>query len=162
VLQELLVRADQRGYVTFEDVLESLDEGGDDVTALEALLYELDELGIVPNAMIDVSDGIASELMHLCTRSGTGAVVYEDKLPIDGVTFNTAAEFNIDPVTCALNGGEDYELLFTIDPKDVDKIKFLPDIYIAGEITDAKDGMKLHTKGGNIHDLRAQGWTHFG
>jgi thiamine-monophosphate kinase len=72
-----------------------------------------------------------------------------------------ALQFKLDPITCALNGGEDYELLFTIDPKDVDKIRFLPDFYIAGEILDAKDGIKLNTKGGNLHDLKAQGWKHF-
>ena len=72
-----------------------------------------------------------------------------------------ALKFKLDPATCALNGGEDYELLFTIDPADVEKVKYLPEIYIAGEILDAKDGIKLNTKGGNLHDLKAQGWVHF-
>jgi thiamine-monophosphate kinase len=70
-------------------------------------------------------------------------------------------KFKLDPITCALNGGEDYELLFTIDPKDIEKVRFLPGIYIAGEITEAKDGIQLSTKGGNLHTLKAQGWTHF-
>ena len=72
-----------------------------------------------------------------------------------------ALKFKLDPITCALNGGEDYELLFTIRPEDVDKVKYLPDIYIAGEILEAKDGIKLNTMGGNLHDLKAQGWVHF-
>jgi thiamine-monophosphate kinase len=73
-----------------------------------------------------------------------------------------AINFNMDPITCALSGGEDYELLFTVNPADLDKVKFMPDIYIAGEITPAQDGIKLHTKGGNIHDIKAQGWQHLG
>jgi thiamine-monophosphate kinase len=67
----------------------------------------------------------------------------------------------MDPITCALSGGEDYELLFTIDPKDIEKIQFLPDLYISGEIVAAEDGVKLHTTGGNIHEITAQGWNHF-
>lgn len=116
---------------------------------------------LVPTAMIDVSDGVASDLFHICKQSGVGAYLEESGVPIHPDAQMMALKFKLDPITCGLNGGEDYELLFTIDPKDVDKIKFLPDIYIAGEITDAKDGITLHTKGGNIHDLQAQGWTHF-
>jgi thiamine-monophosphate kinase len=117
---------------------------------------------LVPTAMIDVSDGVASDLFHICKQSNVGAYLEESGVPIHPDSQLMALKFQLDPITCALSGGEDYELLFTIDPKDIDKIKFLPDIYIAGEITDAKDGIKLHTKGGNIHDLQAQGWTHFG
>ncbi len=116
---------------------------------------------IVPTSMIDISDGVASELLHICTQSGTGAYLEESGVPIHPDAQLMAVEFNLDPITCALSGGEDYELLFTIDPKDVDKIKYLPDIYIAGEITAPEDGVKLHTKGGNIHDIIAQGWVHF-
>lgn len=117
--------------------------------------------GIIPTAMIDVSDGLASDLFHICRQSGVGAFIEESGVPIHPDAQFMAIKFNLDPITCALSGGEDYELLFTIDPKDVDKIKFLPDIYIAGEVTAASDGIKLHTKGGNIHDIRAQGWRHF-
>ena len=78
------------------------------------VIYDLAELGVKPTSMIDVSDGLASEIFHICKQSGLGAAIYEDKLPIDKETFETAAEFVIDPNTCALNGGEDYELLFTI------------------------------------------------
>lgn len=72
-----------------------------------------------------------------------------------------ALEFNVDPITCALSGGEDYELLFTVDPSDLEKIRFMPGVYIVGEITEQKDGLKLHTTGGAIHELKAQGWNHF-
>ena len=117
--------------------------------------------GLKPTAMIDISDGLASDLFHICKQSGTGALVEESGVPIHPDSQLLALKFKLDPITCALNGGEDYELLFTIDPKDVEKVKYLPDIYIAGEILEAKDGIKLNTKGGNLHDLKAQGWVHF-
>ena len=116
---------------------------------------------LVPTAMIDISDGVSSDLFHICKQSNVGAYLEESGVPIHPDSQMMALKFQLDPITCALSGGEDYELLFTIDPKDVDKVRFLPDIYIAGEITDAKDGITLHTKGGNIHELQAQGWTHF-
>jgi thiamine-monophosphate kinase len=117
--------------------------------------------GVVPTAMIDVSDGLASELIHICKQSGTGAFIEEGKVPIHPDSERTALEFNLDPITCALHGGEDYELLFTIDEKDLEKIRFMPEVFIIGEITDASDGIKLHTTGGNMHDITAQGWNHF-
>ncbi len=118
---------------------------------------------LVPTSMIDVSDGLASEIFHLCKQSGVGAFVEESGVPIHPDTELMAIEtFKLDPITCALSGGEDYELLFTIDPKDIEKVKFLPDIYIMGEIVNKEDGIKLHTKGGNIHPITAQGWKHFG
>lgn len=116
---------------------------------------------LVPTAMIDVSDGLASEVFHLCKSSGLGAIVEESGVPIHEDAQLQALEFNIDPITCALSGGEDYELLFTVDPKDLDKVRFMPDIYICGEMTAAKEGVKLHSKGGKIHPLKAQGWNHF-
>lgn len=116
---------------------------------------------LVPTAMIDVSDGVASEIFHICKESGVGAFVEESGVPIHPDAELMAIKFKMDPITCALSGGEDYELLFTIDPNDVDKVKYLPDIYIMGEIVEASEGVKLHTKGGNIHDLKAQGWRHF-
>lgn len=114
-----------------------------------------------PTAMIDISDGLASEIFHICKQSGVGALIEESGVPLHPETELLALKFKLDPITCALNGGEDYELLFTIDPKDVEKVKYLPEIYIAGEILEAKDGIKLNTKGGNLHELKAQGWTHF-
>ena len=82
-------------------------------------------------------------------------------MPLHPDTERTALEFNLDPITCALHGGEDYELLFTIDEKDLDKIRFMPEVFIIGEITDAKEGITLHTTGGNIHPITSQGWNHF-
>ncbi len=116
---------------------------------------------IVPTSMIDISDGLASEIFHLCKASNVGAIIEESGVPIHHDAQLQALEFNLDPITCALSGGEDYELLFTIDPKDTEKIRFLPDLYIAGEIVAKADGVKLHTKGGNIHPIKAQGWNHF-
>lgn len=116
---------------------------------------------LVPTAMIDVSDGVASEVFHICTQSGVGAFIEESGVPIHPDAQMMALKFNLDPITCALSGGEDYELLFTIDPKDVEKVRYLPDIYIMGEIVPKEDGIRLHTKGGNIHPLKAQGWQHF-
>ena len=116
---------------------------------------------LVPTAMIDVSDGLASELFHICQQSKVGAFIEESGVPIHQDAQLMAIKFKLDPITCALSGGEDYELLFTIDPSDLDKVKFLPDIYIMGDIVPQEDGVKLHTKGGNIHPIKAQGWNHF-
>ncbi len=117
---------------------------------------------VVPTAMIDLSDGLASDLMHIGKASGVGAYIEEAGVPIRTETqLKIIEEFRMDPITVALHGGEDYELLFTVSPKDLDKVKLLPNLFIAGEITPAADGFKLHTKGGNIHDLKAQGWRHF-
>ena len=116
---------------------------------------------IVPTAMIDVSDGLASEILHICKASGVGAIIEEGNVPITQEAQLQALEFNMDPITAALSGGEDYELLFTIDPADVEKVKFLPDLYISGEIVAKDDGVMLHTVKGNIHPITAQGWNHF-
>jgi thiamine-monophosphate kinase len=119
------------------------------------------KIQLKPTSMMDISDGLSSDIFHICKQSGVGALIEETGVPIHPEVQLQAIEFRMDPITCALSGGEDYELLFTIDPKDVDKIKYLPDIYIAGEILNAADGVKLNTKGGNLHDLKAQGWRHF-
>lgn len=129
--------------------------------ARKDLIEQFAQNQLVPTSMIDISDGVASELFHICKQSGVGAFLEESGVPIHPEAQLMALKFGLDPVTCALSGGEDYELLFTIRPVDVDKIRYLPGIYIAGEITPAADGIKLHTKGGNIHDLKAQGWQHF-
>jgi len=125
------------------------------------IVHELSENNIIPTSMIDVSDGLASELFHICTQSGVGAYIYEDKLPIDADTYNTAVEFNISPMTAALNGGEDYELLFTISQNDYEKIKLHADIFFIGYITSADKGINMVTKGENVIPLKAQGWNHF-
>lgn len=119
------------------------------------------KVGLKPSAMIDISDGLASELFHICRQSNVGALIEESGVPIHPDAQMLALKFKLDPITCALSGGEDYELLFTIKPADADKIRMLPEIYIAGEIMRAEDGVKLQTKGGNLHELKAQGWTHF-
>ena len=116
---------------------------------------------VIPTAMIDISDGLSSDLFHLCKQSNTGAFIEESGVPIHPNTQMMAIKFNLDPISCALSGGEDYELLFTIDPKDLAKVRLMPDIYMMGEMTDAEEGIKLHTKGGNIHDITSLGWNHF-
>jgi thiamine-monophosphate kinase len=113
-----------------------------------------------PTSMIDISDGLASEVHHLCRQSGLGAFVEEGKVPIHPDTQEVAINFKIDPITCALHGGEDYELLFTIAEKDLEKIRYMPDVFIIGEMISARDGVKLHTTGGNIHEIPSQGYEH--
>lgn len=125
------------------------------------VVYELADLGLVPTSMIDISDGLASELFHICKNSSVGVQIFEDKLPIDKQTYDTAGEFKIDPTTCALNGGEDYELLFTISQKDFEKIKNHPDIHFIGYVHSKEKGMNLVSKNENIVPLKAQGWKHF-
>jgi len=117
------------------------------------------EAALKPTAMIDISDGLASEIIHICKQSNTGCLLYEEKLPIDHVTYETAREFNLDPTICALNGGEDYELLFTINPADLDSIKkYSSEITIIGHITDAAAGYHLVAKNNTQHPITAQGW----
>ncbi len=118
-------------------------------------------LNIVPTSMIDVSDGLASEIIHICTQSEVGCELYEEKIPIDPQTFDRAREFNLDPTVCALSGGEDYELLFTVPISDYDKIKNIPDFTIIGHITAKSAGVNLVTKSGSSHPITAQGWNAF-
>jgi thiamine-monophosphate kinase len=125
------------------------------------IIPELSDAGVIPMSMIDISDGVASDLMHICHQSNVGANIYEDKLPIAKMTYDTAVEFNMDPITCVLNGGEDYELLFTIKQEDYEKIKNHPDIHFIGYIHEKDKGINLVTKGKNTVPLRAQGWEHF-
>lgn len=121
----------------------------------------LKALQIKPTAMIDVSDGLASEMLHICTQSEVGCVLYEDKLPIDQMTYDRAREFNLDPTLCVLSGGEDYELLFTISIHDHNKIKGNPNISIIGHVTNSSAGYLLSTKADTMHPLTAQGWDSF-
>lgn len=125
------------------------------------VIYDLKERGIQPTAMIDISDGLASELFHICSQSGVGAVVYKDNLPADPQMLETAVEFSIDPLTCIMNGGEDYELLFTVPLAAYDELKNHPDITIIGNITEESEGVNLATKSGQVFPLKAQGWSHF-
>ncbi len=119
----------------------------------------LKSLKVKPTSMIDVSDGLSSEILHLCTQSKVGVELYEEKIPIDPLTFDTAREFNLDPTVCVLSGGEDYELLFTVDLADYDKIKNSMDISIIGHITNESKGCLMVAKAGTVHELKAQGWN---
>ncbi len=121
----------------------------------------LKSIEVKPTAMIDVSDGLASEILHICKQSDKGCSIYEDKIPLDPMTYETAREFNLDPTVCALSGGEDYELLFTVKQADYEKIKFKMDVSIIGYITEPAAGCNLITKSGNSHPLKAQGWNAF-
>lgn len=123
------------------------------------IIHELAEVGVVPSAMIDISDGLASEILHLSTQSGVGALIFEDKLPIEDITMLTATEFNISPVTAALNGGEDYQLLFTVKQSDFDKIKNISDITPIGYMTEDK-AVELVLNSGAKASIQAQGWNH--
>lgn len=116
--------------------------------------------GVQPTSMIDISDGLSSEILHLCKNSGVGCNLYEEKVPLDFQTKKMAEELNINPLVAALNGGEDYELLFTIPQADFDKIKNDPDITIIGHMTEASEGTNLITTGGSKIPLIAQGWNH--
>lgn len=121
----------------------------------------LEERGVLPTSMIDISDGLSSEIMHLCKQSEVGIRIYEEKLPIDPTAINLATEFNLDVVTCALNGGEDYELLFTIAQNDYEKIKGDPDITVIGHCTEQKGKAQIINAAGQDFDLKAQGWKAF-
>lgn len=122
----------------------------------------LQELGIQPTSMIDVSDGLASEVLHLSDQSKVGFKVYEEKIPLDNLTISTADELNLNPAMAALNGGEDYELLFTISPSDFDKIVGHPDFSIIGHATDVNEGNFLVARGSNqLVPLSSQGWDAF-
>lgn len=121
----------------------------------------LASIGVQPTAMIDISDGLASEILHICKASNCGGKLYEEKIPIDPMTYETAREFGLDPTVCALSGGEDYELLFTVKQADYDKIRNQPDISIIGHIIEASAGCELITKSGNVHPIKAQGWNAF-
>jgi thiamine-monophosphate kinase len=123
------------------------------------VVYELAEAGVVPTSMIDVSDGLASDLLHICAQSGVGAVVFEERLPIDDQTYLAASELNIGPITAAMNGGEDYELLFTVSQASYDLIKNNPKISFIGYITGNKEEIVLHTKGDSRVPITAQGWS---
>lgn len=119
------------------------------------------EQNIQPTAMMDVSDGLSSEILHICTQSELGCRIYEEKIPIADEMRNAAYKFEIDPTACALSGGEDYELLFTIAQSDYDKLVLNEQISVIGYMTDAEEGRKIITKGGNLHDITAQGWNAF-
>lgn len=118
-------------------------------------------LNVTPTAMIDISDGLSSEILHLCKASGVGCDLYEDKIPLDPTVISSCEEFNLDATTVALSGGEDYELLFTISPLDYNKIKGNPNLTVIGHMADAASGAHLVTRGQTKIALKAQGWNAF-
>lgn len=129
--------------------------------ARKDLIEYFEKAGILPSAMIDISDGLSSELIHLATASKVGIQIYEDKLPIDPSTITTCEELNLNPTLAALNGGEDYELLFTASLDLHDKIKTIPGITIIGHVTDANAGYQMVASGTEtLIELKAQGWEH--
>lgn len=121
----------------------------------------LEELEVKPTSMIDISDGLSSEIMHICTQSKTGCKIYEDKLPLDPQVISTSEEFDMDSTMIALSGGEDYELLFTVSIDDYDKIKGNPNLTVVGHITEENEGMNLVTRANQEIGLKAQGWNSF-
>lgn len=116
---------------------------------------------IIPTSMMDISDGLSSEILHICRQSNLGCILYEDKIPVAEETRNAAFKFELDPTACALSGGEDYELLFTISPKDYDKLLLNEQISVIGYMEEPEKGKKIITKGGNTFDITAQGWNAF-
>ncbi|MEM7161900.1 MAG: thiamine-phosphate kinase [Bacteroidota bacterium] len=129
--------------------------------ARKDIIEMFQKMELKPSAMIDISDGLASESLHLAKAGDLGFAIYEDKVPIDPTTFSKAREFNLDPITCAMNGGEDYELLFTINQSDYDKIKGNPNMTPIGHMTDKGSGCHLISSGGSAIPVQAQGWDAF-
>lgn len=123
------------------------------------IVLKLQEKGIQPTSMMDISDGLSSELMHICEQSNCGCRIYEEHLPLDYETASQAEEFNMNVTTCALNGGEDYELLFTVALADKEKVEKMEDVRLIGYMTKAEDGKVLITRDGSVFDLKAQGWN---
>ncbi len=130
--------------------------------ARKDIIAQLEEFDILPTSMIDGSDGVSSDMLHICKQSAVGCEIYEATLPIAEDTYNRALTFNLEPTICALNGGEDYELLFTIDEADETKLANITDVTVIGKVLEQSEGTKLLTKGGNKIALTAQGWKHFG
>jgi thiamine-monophosphate kinase len=129
--------------------------------ARKDIIEFFEQQSITPTAMMDVSDGISSEILHICRQSNLGCRIYEEKLPVAEASRAAAFKFGLDPTVCALSGGEDYELLFTLKQEDYDKITLNEEIAVIGYTTDAEEGRKLLTKGGNTFDITAQGWNAF-
>lgn len=128
--------------------------------ARKEIIQFLADSSIRPTAMMDISDGLSSDILHICKSSGLGCALYEEKIPIADEMKKAAFKFEMDPTACALSGGEDYELLFTISQADHDKLVLREDISVVGYMTDAEAGTHIITKGGNKHPITAQGWNH--
>lgn len=129
--------------------------------ARKDIIEMLEQMEVKPTAMMDISDGLSSEVLHLCKQSELGCRIYEDKIPLHEATKAAAFKFGLDATVCALNGGEDYELIFTMKQSDYDKITLQEEISVIGYMCDKEEGTKLITKGGNTHNITAQGWNAF-
>jgi thiamine-monophosphate kinase len=125
-------------------------------------IESFEQAGVIPTAMMDISDGLSSEILHICHDSNLGCVIYEEKIPIAEATRLAAFKFELDPTACALSGGEDYELLFTIAQEDYEKLLLNEQVSVIGHMTESEKGKKIMTKGGNSFDITAQGWNAFG
>ena len=158
--ERLVAQGNEKAQLAFEGK-EYLLERQLKPEARRDIIEKLREAGIKPTAMMDISDGLSSELMHICNQSNCGCSIYEDKLPIDYQAAVLAEEMNLNIVTCALNGGEDYELLFTCDINDYEKLVPIDDIYIIGHITKPDYGTVLVGRNGEEMMLQAQGWQAF-
>ncbi len=157
--REKVASAGQRDFVPDFSGKEYLVERQLKPEARRDIVRKLAEKGIVPTAMIDISDGLSSELMHICKQSDCGCRIYEDRIPIDYQTAVMAEELNMNLVTAALNGGEDYELLFTVPLADHDKVKDMEGVKVIGYITRPELGCAMVTRDGGEFPLRAQGWN---
>jgi len=129
--------------------------------ARQDIIAFFEQNNIMPTAMMDISDGLSSEVLHLCKQSNLGCRLYEDKLPIHERSRAAAFKFGLDPTVCALNGGEDYELVFTLKQEDYDAITLNEEIAVVGYITEVEEGKKMISRGGNLYDITAQGWNAF-
>ncbi len=129
--------------------------------ARKDIIEFFEQAGVQPTSMMDISDGLSSEILHICRQSELGCVLYEEKIPISEETRNAAYKFELDPTACALSGGEDYELLFTVAQEDYEKLVLNEQISVIGYMTEPEKGKKIITKGGNTFDITAQGWNAF-
>jgi thiamine-monophosphate kinase len=158
--ERIVMQTDEKATPAFEG-REYLLERQLKPEARRDIIEQLHKAGIKPTAMMDISDGLSSELMHICSQSQVGCAIYEDKLPIDYQAAALAEEMNLSIVTCALNGGEDYELLFTCSLDDYEKLIPLEDVYLIGHITKQEHGINLIGRNGEELSLKAQGWNAF-
>ena len=156
--ERIVMRADENATPAFEG-REYLLERQLKPEARKDIIEQLHKAGIKPTAMMDISDGLSSEIMHICKASNVGCAIYEDKIPIDYQAAVLAEEMNLNIVTCALNGGEDYELVFTCSLDDYEKLIPLDDVYLVGQITKPEYGCKLIGRNGEELTLKAQGWN---
>lgn len=160
--QQLKEAGDKRDQVVFQpdwSGREYLLERQLKPEARRDVVEALAEAGIRPTSMMDISDGLSSELLHICTQSHTGCRIYEERIPLDYQTAAMAEELNMNVTTCALNGGEDYELLFTVPLADNERVSQLEDVHVIGYMTEESLGRALICRDGNEFELKAQGWN---